>query len=159
MSATATKAISVPMAIGIAALFGGFATVLAVEFPYTSITPPTLSYFFTQLVIFGVQIAVFFGAGILVFGSPCWAFLRGRGVSGWRAAMVLGAILGLALGGAALWVAPIVIPMESCHAFDTCRESSLTEQALDILRFAAICGGVPSFTGLLLWRLTRAATS
>lgn len=158
MPASASKAMSSPAAIVIAALFGGFATVLTVEFPYTSITPPTLSYFVTQLAIFGVQIAVFFGAGILLFGSPCWAFLRSRGVSGWRAAMVLGAILGLILGGAALWVAPIVIPMERCHAFDTCRESSLMDQALDILRFVVTCGGVPSFTGLVLWRLTRAPT-
>jgi hypothetical protein len=147
------------MAIAIAALFGGFSTVLAMEFPYTSITPPTLSYFFTQLVIFSVQIAAFYGGGILMLGSPCWALLRSRGVSNWRAAMVLGGVLGLALGGVFLWAAPYVIPMESCHAFDTCRVKSLTEQVLDVLRFAVICGAVPSFTGFVLWRLTRAPTS
>ena len=147
------------MGVAIAALFGGLLTVLAMEFPYTSITPPTLSYFLTQLVIFSVQIAALYFACILLLGAPCWAALLSRGVSAWWAAMALGAALGLLVGGVLHWALPILLPIESCHAFNTCRVRSPAEEALDVLRFVVICGLILGLTGLVLWRLSRMPTS
>ena len=142
--------------ISAAALFGGALTVLAVEFPFYHGGPFDLFYFASQFAIFSVEIGVFYLAGLIAIGVPCWLALQARGIHQWWAAFALGAVLGTAAGCALIWAAQFIYLGDSCAAFHACTEPTALNRVIEIGKTATLVAVIPGLTGLLIWRLTRA---